>query len=1014
LNASRPSSATYGAAQARIELDLSALRSAPNVARVAGQGVARELQASLKIIQNEQRLTVTQAQTVLATVRGQQAQIAAVARTAATQAQQAARATAQVQIQQAKAAAQVQIQQARTVAQVQIQQAKAASQAQAQAARANQGSGGGGGIARGVIGAIGGSIGGPVGAFAGAVGGGGVGGVATAIGVAAVQSARGAVEASKLATAYGRQEVAARSLAGTQGNLNSLLDAYEEATGGAVAKAQAIADVTRLQSIGFANNATQLKQFVTVARGISLATGQSQDYVISQLQLAIANKSTLRLDQLGLGVAEVEKRIDALRKANRGLTEEQAYQQGILGLAQEKFGALTTSMQGQATGVEKLAASWEDLRLQIGETVKGPVDAVAGVTGSGVDAVSEMLRSMRAGYAARQTAVIPGGLSMETSRAGAIGVRDELIQARMRVMDDIATGARPASVTGPLLEELNAKIKAASVSVAGLTALRLLESGDLPQGAPDIRAGARTGGTAYTDDQKNVMVQWSEARANIEKQTNEAILNETRQYSSQRASTIANYEKGIARDAENYARQWQQRERDLQDSIADIHSDSARQRVRWESDLAKSIADAQQDSAKRVGKLESDHTERIADYRKDSADRLSEQQEELDDRIAQERADSAERLVEIESDYQKNRERALKENADSIENAASRLDGRAVAELQQQFDREQDEADDAHKEAIAKERGRLAEYEKEQQAAHDKAIAKEKENLQEQIDEENKAYRTRLSDEADALAESIAQQKEALAQRLTDQAANDAQRIVDMQAAFDKEKAQADTERGIRLNQQATDHQDQLNEMAKAHTTRMTQLANQATAERAALDDKFKADLNALGVHVDGYTDEIERITNAAIANATRFLKGVTEAQELTSERAQIEQRLKTVVPGSSEWTEMRYRLNEIDARLKELTENGGVASAGIARVDTAGTANVGAASWNMPTGSQFNFPVAASAAQAATGTDGGISIGQLNPTLVFGNMGGRSDAEIEEIVSNAMLKLLQKAGRRS
>jgi len=205
------------------------------------------------------------------------------------------------------------------------------------------------------------------------------------------QVARMAVELEAIATAYDRQQIAARSLAGSQEEVNELLEAYERASGGAIDKAQALSDVTRLQAIGFADSAEELEKFVRAARGISLATGRSQDYVIQQLQLAIANQSTMRLDQIGLGVTEVKQRVAELRSENSALTQEMAYQQAVLEIAETKFGALTDSAEAQKTGVEKLEIAWKNLRLEIGQTIQGPVNEGASALTQGIDFITGRL-----------------------------------------------------------------------------------------------------------------------------------------------------------------------------------------------------------------------------------------------------------------------------------------------------------------------------------------------------------------------------------------------------------------------------------------------------------------------------------------------------------------------------------------------------------------------------------------------------------------------------------------------
>jgi hypothetical protein len=359
------------------------------------------------------------------------------------------------------------------------------------------------------------------------------------------QLGRMAVDASAVATAYRRQQVAALELAGSQTKLNQLLDAYQRATGGAIDRATALADVTRLQAIGFADTAAELERFVRAARGISIATGQQQDYVISQLQLAIANQSTLRLDQLGLGVAEVKKRVAELKAENRGLTTEMAYQNAVLGLAEQKFGALTRAAEGQATGVEQAGRAWADARLKLGELVSFPVNVAGQVI---TDWLDMQIRMTNAWVSALQ----------------AVGR---------------AIGALPAAV---------------SPTLGSRTSLGLAQR----EGIPTLQRAAMPA------EQTAAIREWAVSVRQIERDAANQRLDATRQYEQQRSETIAQYELGIARDAADFARQRARAVADLERGIVDVLRDSAEQRAEWEADLGERISDARADANERLADLE--------------------------------------------------------------------------------------------------------------------------------------------------------------------------------------------------------------------------------------------------------------------------------------------------------------------------------------------------------------------------------------------------------------------------
>lgn len=426
-----------------------------------------------------------------------------------------------------------------------------------------------------------------------------------AFGAAAVaQVSRFAVQADAVATAYRRQSVAARNLAGSQAQLNDLLRVYDQTTGGAIDKATALSDVTRLLAVGFADTTEELQEFVTAARGISIATGQQQDYVISQLQLAIANQSTLRLDQLGLGVAEVQQRIEELRASNSSLTKEMAYQQAILELANQKFGALTRSAEGQATGVEKLRKAWADFRLEVGQD-----------TGGGLNMIFEQWAS-------------------DINRA------ESELQTFSKWMDDIAqAGARWRASMGftPDVGAFNAP----GIRSGGSLVSSFRSGGSL--------GGVTVGGRTFSDDQEAAMLAWAQQVQEIERQAARDRLDATQQYEQQRTSIIRDYGKTIARDAEDFARQRARAEEDQAIALQRIWRDIAQREARQLADLERTIADARIDAAERAAERQAEYEERVAETRANANARIAEMEADYNRQRERAARDQADRLRDAAS-----------------------------------------------------------------------------------------------------------------------------------------------------------------------------------------------------------------------------------------------------------------------------------------------------------------------------------------------------------------------------
>lgn len=449
------------------------------------------------------------------------------------------------------------------------------------------------------------------------------------LGVGAVtQMGRYVVEADKIATAYDRQSVAARNLAGGQEQLNSLLRAYDQATGGAVDKASALAAVTRLQAVGFADDAQELERFARVARGVSVAMGSSQDYIVSQLQLAIANQSTMRLDQLGLGVTEVKQRIVELKAANKGLTTEMAYQNAILGLAEEKFGALADSAEAGKTGIEHVTKAWADLQLEIGQTSQsqGAISGFFDWWATGIERVGE-----------------------------AIGQFDEKFQRSIWRFQ----GKDPDKMEFAVASDDRAQMAA-------------------EQGKAVRSTRARMNGPRFGDNQEDVETLARDryaALGEIEADSYQERLKANREYGENVANAERDYQQTISREAQDFAISRARQEADMLDSIADIHRDAARREQDQAEDLARTISRSQADSA-----------ERISDAREDANERLVEMEEDYQKNRERAAGDHKDRMMTLAGSLDakgllEEQKRWARENSDAKEAHTEQRD-----DLQEQLD----------------------------------------------------------------------------------------------------------------------------------------------------------------------------------------------------------------------------------------------------------------------------------------------------------------------------------------
>lgn len=612
-----------------------------------------------------------------------------------------------------------------------------------------------------------------------------------AFGVAfgAQQIARYLTGVNELSTAYARQNVAALSLAGSQQKLNALLASYDKVTGGAVAKAETLSQVTQLQAIGFADTTAELERFVTASRGISLATGRSQEFVVQQLQLAIANQSTMRLDQIGLGVEEVQARVDKLKTANNSLSDVIIYQNAVLGLAEEKYGALAKSVEAQATGLEKARKAWADLSLEIGESL-GP--ATGGVL-SGLTGQLQGLQNMLKGV---ERDALAAGNALRGMGGGKVSPLPGSNPADFLNWDPIGAGADWLNNQLGLNQTIPTNIIGGS------------RGQGRGRGAP-ILPSEFTGEQMAA--QRQAKIDFEQTIQDIERSAQEQRLDTTRSYESQRTETIANYGRQIAREAEDFARQ----------------------RARAEAQFARQVLELRESAAKRESDWLEDLQKRIARLSADSGERIAEAQEATNERIA-----------EIDEDYRRNRERAERQHKDNLLDAAARLDATAVFNERKRFAREQQDAQEAHRDAVGDAQEALQERIDQERENLAERIAQEQDAHRERLEDAREADAERLADMQRDFEEQKRLEDEDRAVRLQRMAEDHAAQLASMASAHAEQLAEIERSKAEELKANQEAHLKDL-EAAGLFNKQWKAIQDARQAEALRSWDQFWSGINA-------------------------------------------------------------------------------------------------------------------------------------------------------------------------
>lgn len=545
---------------------------------------------------------------------------------------------------------------------------------------AGSSSGGGGG--KGISGLLRRVLGGGGGGVAGSLVGGLLGGIGVGVGGYALANlGQGLLDATKQATAYDRQAVAAKNLAGSQAQLNELLAVYQKESGGAISKTDSLAAVTRLLATGYAKNTKDLGQFVRASRGSSIALGRPQEDVTQDIQLAISNTSVKRLDQIGLGIKEVNDRITLLRKNDKGLQREQAFGAAVMQLLDEKYGKLSKTAEGQATGLEKLAKAWDDLTLAMGKNAKSPVNRLAGGVANTIGYYSSPDRN-------------------EASAMGLGNLTPKLLN-KDNPFDQLSAFLAGFGTKGQVTRYNLSQL--AQGGGNGLT-----RYGD---GAPTASRPPVSRWDSMRDDQQQVLTDAYKQSLEIEKNYNRQRQDEVSSYNQSVASLEKNYHKSQIREDEDFARSRARATRDYDKQIVNVIRDSQERDANYLHDYNKNVSLAKRDGNKRLSEIEDNYQEEQKKALKSHRLAMLKAAGQLDavalldERLAykldqDERKKAHDKQVKDEQDALAQRLSDLKDNYDEQLSDAHKADKKRIEEMA--ADRKQQLADEDEDRAIQK------------------------------------------------------------------------------------------------------------------------------------------------------------------------------------------------------------------------------------------------------------------------------------------------------------------------
>lgn len=634
-----PPSAAGGTPTLSLGVDLSQLQQASAAARAAGQKLGKELETALKQALREQAAA--------------QKQHTAELNAALTQRRVAVKVAAREEVAAQKAALREQVaaeKQYTAQLKAEHQQRVAAARTAAAQQRA---------IVRGGATFAGAALGGPVGGITGALAGGAtaiplVAGLA--VGQAAKLSRDSTQAASDLSEAINKVGVAFDESGQSVLNWsNNSASALGQSRRDALEAASSFGLLFREMGLGSRQSAVMSQRLVELATDMASIHNIRPEEALEKLQAGLVGE-TRPLREVGVLLNDQVVRQKAvamgMAETTAAVTDQQkvlARYQLILEQTSRTQGDFKRTITGLANQQRIFNAEWEDFLANTGKIQQGP-------GGLGLAAVNTVLGTLNDGmeWFNRQTEFalqqwqllgrVMGGMSLRTA------------------------------YRAPQQESFDRAMIA-----AGRT-------------SPSLPSAGRT----FTDDQTQLIVDRSRTLANMQRQTDRAVVDSAAQYAKQRADTIANYDKQIAREAEDWGRQRERAEQKYQQSIVDAMREAQDKQI----ELAKA----------------------------------------RDEAVADARADSQKQLLDLERDYNKERERSERSHRLALFDAASRLDAVAVMQEQRQYAEDKRTREEDYQDRIADERDNLDEQIAEQEKSYQKQLAVARQASADRIAELTAAY----------------------------------------------------------------------------------------------------------------------------------------------------------------------------------------------------------------------------------------------------------------------------------
>lgn len=160
-----------------------------------------------------------------------------------------------------------------------------------------------------------------------------------------------------------------------------LMDELKRATGGTVSELDLMKRA--VQASNFDISLRALPRLLEFAAVRAQQTGQSVDYLVDSIVTGIGRKSKLILDNLGISAVQLDEKLGGVSVAAASVGQ---VADAVGSIAEENLAKMGSMADTASTKIQRLAASWENLKVKIGEAANS-----TGVLGSFVQSTTILL-----------------------------------------------------------------------------------------------------------------------------------------------------------------------------------------------------------------------------------------------------------------------------------------------------------------------------------------------------------------------------------------------------------------------------------------------------------------------------------------------------------------------------------------------------------------------------------------------------------------------------------------------